>query len=102
MLFRVPGAKSSDGLPATVTRPDFSGCLNCRWLPRVATRYQPSASKSLMTSRTFTLDYPWEACPLGQYGIRTSAGSNQTIWALVELRGFVSRLTRGPMDVRGA
>jgi hypothetical protein len=31
----VPGAKSSLGLPATVTRPGSLGCLNWRWLPRV-------------------------------------------------------------------
>ncbi len=43
ILLSVPGAKSSLGLPGTVTRPAFVGCLNWRWLPRVATRYQPSA-----------------------------------------------------------
>src|SRR5215510_8679394 len=53
MLFKVPGATSSDGLPATVTPPGFLGCLYWRWLPRVATRNQPSASISLITSRTF-------------------------------------------------
>ena len=26
-----------------VTRPDLVGCLYCRWLPFVATKYQPSA-----------------------------------------------------------
>ncbi len=30
MLFSVPDAKSSEGFPATVTRPTFVGCLNCR------------------------------------------------------------------------
>src|SRR5688572_20092539 len=40
----VPGAKSWLGLPGTVTRPGFDRCLNCRWLPRVATRYQPSSA----------------------------------------------------------
>ena len=30
MLFSVPAARSSPGLPAIVTRPGFEGCLNCR------------------------------------------------------------------------
>ncbi len=42
MLFNVPGGRSSLGFPATVTRPTFLECLNWRWLPSVATRYQPS------------------------------------------------------------
>src|SRR6516164_3390156 len=42
ILFSVPGARSSDGLPATVTRPGRTGCLYCRWLPRVATKNHPS------------------------------------------------------------
>ena len=37
-LFSVPGGKSSLGLPETVTRPGLIVCLNCRWLPLVATR----------------------------------------------------------------
>jgi len=52
MLFSVPGARSSLGFPATVTRPFFVGCLNCRWLPLVAAKYQPSFCKSRITSRT--------------------------------------------------
>jgi hypothetical protein len=28
MLAKVPGAKSSEGFPAMVTRPAFTGCLN--------------------------------------------------------------------------
>src|SRR5215471_3856740 len=47
-------AKSSDGLPAIVTRPGLLECLNWRWLPRVATKYQPSRSISRIASRTFT------------------------------------------------
>ena len=43
MLFSVPGASSSPGFPGTVTRPDFVGCLNWRWLPRITTKYQPSS-----------------------------------------------------------
>lgn len=29
------------GLPGTATRPGLPGCLNCRWLPRVATNTHP-------------------------------------------------------------
>ena len=54
MLFKVPGASSSLGLPGTVTRPDLVGCLNCRWLPRVTTRYQPSSPSIRSISATFT------------------------------------------------
>ena len=54
-LPRVPGARSSPGWPAMVTRPAFAGCLNCLWLPLVATRYQPSFSTNLTTSRIFTI-----------------------------------------------
>jgi len=35
------------GLPATVTRPGFEGCLNCRWLPVVLTWRHPSLSNQL-------------------------------------------------------
>src|SRR5713226_7787774 len=45
---------SSPGCPLTVTRPGFPGCLNCRWLPSVTTKPQPSASSRGITSRTFT------------------------------------------------
>jgi hypothetical protein len=58
MLFSVPGARSSLGLPATVTSPLLSGCLNCRWLPRVRATYHPSASMIPITSRTFTSPFP--------------------------------------------
>jgi hypothetical protein len=34
-----------------VTRPGFTGCLNCLWLPTCATSYQPSCFKRCMTSR---------------------------------------------------
>lgn len=44
MLFRVPDARSALGLPATVTRPGFSGCLNWRWLPFVECSDQPAPS----------------------------------------------------------
>jgi hypothetical protein len=54
MLFNAPGAKLSDGLPAMVTRYGFTGCLNCRWLPLVATWIQPSSPISSIASRTFT------------------------------------------------
>src|ERR1043165_257656 len=51
MLFRVLIGTSTFNLPATVTRPFLVSCLNCPPLDRM--RYQPSASKRLMTSRTF-------------------------------------------------
>src|SRR5262245_8312393 len=57
-LFSVPGAISSDGLPAIVTRPSLDGCLYCRCDPRVAIRNQPSFSTRRITSRTFTPDHP--------------------------------------------
>lgn len=53
ILFRVPGAISSAGCPAIVILPGFFACLYWRWLPLVATRYQPSASMMWMISRTF-------------------------------------------------
>ena len=53
MLFRVPGARSSLDFPGTVTRPAFAECLNWRWLPRVATKNQPSSFSSWSTSLTF-------------------------------------------------
>src|SRR5437764_3616010 len=34
-------------------RPGLVGCLNWRWLPRVATRYQPSSGSRRSTSATF-------------------------------------------------
>ena len=48
MLAVVFGCKSSERLPATVTRPpSSSGCLSCRWLPRVATISQPSVCEKV-------------------------------------------------------
>ena len=47
------GPTSSPGWPGTVTRPDFSGWRNWRWLPRVATWYQPSRSTIRIASLTF-------------------------------------------------
>ena len=37
-----------------MTRPGFTGCLNCLWLPTCATSYQPSCFKRCMTSRLDT------------------------------------------------
>ena len=53
ILFSVPGAKSSLGFPGTVTRPGFDACLNWRWLPRVAARFQPSSASIRSISLTF-------------------------------------------------
>ena len=55
MLFNVPGATSSPGLPATVTSPRLFVCLNCRCDPRCRTTDQPSSSSILTTSRIFTM-----------------------------------------------
>ena len=54
MLRNVPGASSSLGLPATVTLPGLTACLNWRWLPRVAAKNQPAPSRHLITAPTFT------------------------------------------------
>jgi len=40
-VLSVPGARSSLGWPAIVTRPGFWACLNWRWLRFVATMTQP-------------------------------------------------------------
>lgn len=53
MLLSVPIGISRKGC-GTVTRPGFTGCLNCLWLPRCATSYQPSCFKRWMTSRLDT------------------------------------------------
>ena len=44
MLLSVPIGISRTGC-GTVTRPGFTGCLNCFWLPTCATSYQPSCFK---------------------------------------------------------
>jgi hypothetical protein len=54
MLRSVPGGKTALSFPATVTRPGLAGCLYCRWLPRVAAKYQLSASVSLIISLTLS------------------------------------------------
>ena len=64
ILFRGPGATSSPGLPATVTRPGLFACLNCRCEPRCRTTDQPSfASMSTIANLTIrgTLEsqLPW-------------------------------------------
>lgn len=51
---KVPLAKSSLSLPATVTRPGLDGCSNWRWLPRVPTRIQPSSASMCRTNLIFT------------------------------------------------
>ena len=58
ILRRVPGASSSLAFSATVTLPDRNGCLNWRWLPRVATKNQPAISSRLITTPTFTAAVP--------------------------------------------
>src|SRR5262245_20184878 len=67
ILFNVPGGKSSLGFPATVTRPVLLGCLNWRWLPRVATWIQPSRRSIPSTSDTFmTRSFPPEQATGGR------------------------------------
>src|SRR5438105_11539677 len=43
-LFNVPGGRSLEGWPDTVTVPGLTECRNCRWLPRVRSSRQPSSS----------------------------------------------------------
>ena len=96
MLRSVPGGNSALGLPTIVTRPGFSGCLYCRWLPAVLTRYQPSASISLIISRTFRgNDHSIQYCRrssrdeagpggslLARYGIPATVGATPSPGAL--------------------
>src|SRR5438477_12156315 len=63
MLLSVLIGTSTLNCPATVTRPFLTACLNCRWPPLAKTRYQPSASKRLMISRTFILASRQNQCP---------------------------------------
>lgn len=49
----VLGCTSSEGAPATVTVPLLTRWRNCRWLPRVRSRYQPSFCSRRRTSRIF-------------------------------------------------
>jgi len=70
MLLSVPIGISRTGC-GTVTRPGFTGCLNCLWLPTCATSYQPSCFKRCMTSR---LDIRYDThflhtCKVGIYRI---------------------------------
>jgi hypothetical protein len=55
MLFSVPRAKASGGLPAIVAVPGFDGCLNHLWLPRVRARRQPSSAMIRHRFATFTV-----------------------------------------------
>jgi len=59
ILFNVPFAISSDILcTAMETKPLFTLCLYCRWLPFCLTKYQPSFSISSIISRTFIIINP--------------------------------------------
>jgi hypothetical protein len=53
MLLSVPIGISRTGR-GTVTRPGFTGCWNCLWLPTCATSYQPSCFNRRMISRLDT------------------------------------------------
>src|SRR5579883_3185240 len=96
ILFNVPGAKSSLGLPGTVTRPGLVRCLNWRWLPRLATKYHPSSASNRNMSDTFTTklttlertmpnaEVERAACP------RSQARRAHTVFALAELALYLS------------
>src|SRR5262245_49331575 len=58
MLLRVPLGTSSEGCPATVTRPGLVGCFNRRWLPFVTTTSQPASASILSRSRAFAARLP--------------------------------------------
>jgi len=76
MLFNVPGAASSPGLPATVTSPGLVVCLNCRCDPRCRTTDQPSSSSILTMSRIFTMrSTPRSACVREQPSAHTARKS---------------------------
>jgi pyruvate,water dikinase len=64
-----------------VTVPGFVGWLNCRWLPRVRARNHPSASISLITSRTFIrfgiVDVPWMCMPAGYFNRCVAGGQTR-------------------------
>jgi len=70
MLLSVPIGISRTGC-GTVTRPGFTGCLNCLWLPTCATSYQPSCFKRCMTSRLDTRHdtHFLHTCQVGIYRI---------------------------------
>lgn len=55
ILFKRNWFKTSLSCPLTVTFPDLSGCLNCRWSPLVVSSIHPSASNSFITSFTLYL-----------------------------------------------
>jgi hypothetical protein len=52
-LLNVPGAKSSLGLPATVSRPGFPGVLELAVASPVHARYQPRSPSMRNVSDTF-------------------------------------------------
>src|SRR5437868_3491611 len=86
MLLSVPIGISRTGC-GTVTRPGFTGCLNCLWLPTCATSYQPSCFKRCTTSR---LDIKHDThflhtCQVEVYMRFTGAtvGSHWMAWAFV-------------------
>ena len=68
MLLSVPIGISRTGC-GTVTRPGFTECLNCLWLPTWATSYQPSCFNRWMTSR---LDITYDTHFLHTYQTRSS------------------------------
>src|SRR6266480_4031358 len=76
MLLSVPIGISRTGC-GTVTRPVFTGCLNCLWLPTCATSYQPSCFKRCMISRLDIIRYTLftHLSSRGLLGLREHDGS---------------------------
>ncbi len=70
--------------PGIVTLPGLLGCSKCLWLPLVPARNQPSASTSLVASRTFNQ----VALALHVKIVRHAQRLHRPFQRPVELRGF--------------
>src|SRR6266513_155833 len=90
MLLSVPIGISRTGC-GTVTRPGFTGCLNCLWLPTCATSYQPSCFKPCMTSR---LDIRYTlSTHLSSRGLQTVRSKDTQVYlALPRFSGALRRV----------
>src|SRR6266849_4176457 len=74
MLLSVPIGIARTGC-GTVTRPVFTGCLNCLWLPTCATSYRPPCFRRCMTSRLDIRHHTHflHTCQVGVYKSATGA-----------------------------
>jgi hypothetical protein len=97
------GASTLGGRPATVTNPGLVGCLNCRWLERWRSRHQPSASISLITSRTVTVKPRRNQAPPAHFNggrnraTRQQPGTRPRCWPslnLVRVVGLLHQVVR--------